>query len=286
VAEVYLNGSFVAPERASVSVMDRGFLFGDGVYEVIPSYGGYFLGLAQHLDRLDASLSAIRLGNPLSRDAWHAVFARLLGPPPAADQYVYLQITRGAPDERDHLCAAGVSPTVFAMARPIKARRSEVEAAGVACVTRPDIRWHRCEIKSVSLLAAVMMRREAEDEGAMETIMIRDGRVTEGSSTNVFVVKDGALFTPPKGQLILPGITRDLVIGLARDAGLPLGERPIPSEELRSADEIWLSSSTRELLPVTRLDGGPVGSGAPGPVWRRMDNLYQAYKERIRRGAA
>ncbi len=284
-AEVYLNGSFVAPERATVSVMDRGFLFGDGVYEVIPSYGGYFLGLAQHLDRLDDSLSAIRLGNPLSRDAWQAVLGRLIGPPPAADQYVYLQVTRGAPDERDHLCAPGVQPTVFAMAKPIKARLPEVEIAGVACVTRPDIRWQRCEIKAVSLLAAVMMRREAEDEGALEAIMVRDGMVTEGSSTNVFVVKDDVIVTPAKGQLILPGITRDLVIALARDAAMPLVERPVPADELWAADEIWLSSSTREVIPVTRLDGKPVGSGVPGPIWRRMNGLYQSYKQRIRSGS-
>lgn len=285
-AEVYLNGFFVAPERATVSVMDRGFLFGDGAYEVIPSYGGHFLRLTEHLDRLDASLTAIRLEVPLGPDGWRAVLHRLIGPPPAPDQYCYLQVTRGAPEERDHLCAPGVAPTVFAMARPIKARGPDVESEGVACVTRPDPRWQRCEIKAISLLAAVMMRREAADAGAVEAIMVRDGLVTEGSSTNVFVVKDGVVATPPTDHRILAGITRALVIELARGAAMESVERPITLGELRAADEVWLSSSTREVLPVTRLDGEPIGSGVPGPIWRRINALYRSYKERVRRGDA
>ncbi len=282
--EIYLNGRFVPPEQGRVSVMDRGFLFGDGAYEVIPSYGGYFLRLEEHLDRLENSLSAIRLVNPLTRGEWRSVLDRLIGAPPAADQSVYLQITRGAPPERDHLCPDGVEPTVFAMAKPIKPRKPEVAARGVACVTRPDIRWFRGEIKCVSLLAAVMMRREAEDEGAMETIMIRDGLVTEGSSTNVFAVTGGEIATPPTGHLILTGITRDLAIDLARGGGLRFEERDISAEELRHADEVWISSSTREVLPVTLIDGESVGEGVPGPIWRRMDALYQDYKSRVREG--
>ncbi len=284
-SEVYLNGDFVALERASVSVLDRGFLFGDGVYEVIPSYGGYFLGLDRHLDRLDDSLFAIRLESPLSRSQWQAIVRRLIGSPPAADQYVYLQVTRGAPSERDHLCPSGVTPTVFAMARPIKLRPPEVSAQGVACVTRQDPRWSRCEIKAISLLAAVLMRREAQDEEALETIMIRDGQVTEGSSTNVFVISGDTITTPAKGHLILSGITRELALSLARTAGMRFSEGPVSAEDLRRADEIWLSSSTREVLPVTRLDGEPVGPGTPGPLWRRMDALYQDYKARVRAGS-
>jgi D-alanine transaminase len=284
-SEVYLNGVFLPPERATVSVMDRGFLFGDGVYEVIPSYGGHFLGLAPHLARLESSLAAVAIPSPLSLTEWGAVLRRLIGAPPAADQYVYLQITRGAPDERDHLCPPRIAPTVFAMARPIKPRRPEVAIEGVACVTRSDIRWRRCEIKAVSLLAAVMMRREAEDAGALETIMIRDGEVTEGSSTNVFLVRDGELITPPKGQLILSGITRELVIDLARGLGIRVSERPIPAAALGSADEIWLTSSTREALPVTRLDDGSVGTGRPGPLWQRLDAAYQTLKTRTRDGS-
>lgn len=282
--EIYLNGRFVPPEQGQVSVMDRGFLFGDGVYEVIPSYGGHFLRLEQHLDRLENSLGAIRLANPLTRERWRSVLQRLIGAPPAADQSVYLQVTRGAPLERDHLCPDGVEPTVFAMAKPIKPRKPEVTSKGVACVTRPDIRWLRGEIKAVSLLAAVMMRREAEDEGALETIMIRDGQVTEGAVSNCFIVMGGEIATPPTGQLILTGITRDLVVELAQRAGMRFAERDITAEELRHADEVWVSSSTREVLPVTRLDGESVGEGVPGPIWRRMDALYQEYKSRVREG--
>ncbi|MGE5153684.1 MAG: D-amino acid aminotransferase [Bdellovibrio bacteriovorus] len=283
-SEVYLNGDFVALEQATVSVLDRGFLFGDGVYEVIPSYGGHFLGLDPHLDRLEASLAAIGLLNPLSREQWHQLLLRLVGPPPAADQYVYLQITRGSPPERDHLCPEGVAPTVFAMARSIKPRGHQIASQGVTCITRPDPRWSRCEIKATSLLAAVLMRREAHAEDALETIMVRDGVVTEGSSTNVFVIAGDTIATPAKGHLILSGITRELVLSLAAGAGMRYVEGPVPAEALRSADEIWLSSSTREVLPVTRLDGQPVGQGVPGPLWRRMDGLYQDYKDRVRSG--
>ncbi|MBK1724219.1 D-amino acid aminotransferase [Thiocystis violacea] len=264
--------------------MDRGFLFGDGVYEVIPSYGGYFLRLEQHLNRFDASLAAIRLDNPLSREEWRTLLRRLIGTPPAADQAVYLQVTRGAPGSRDHLCPAGTQPTVFASASPIKPRRPEIAQDGVACITRPDIRWQRCEIKSISLVAAVMMRREAEEEGALETIMHRAGLVTEGAVSNVFVVKNEALMTPPNSHLLLPGITRGLALLLAEEHGIRYLEEPILLETLRGADEIWLSSSTREVLPVTRLDGRPVGDGRPGQLWQRMDRLYQAHKEQVRNG--
>jgi D-alanine transaminase len=281
---VYLGGSFLPLDEARVPVMDRGFLFGDGVYEVIPCYGGHFLRLEQHLDRLDDSLSGIRLENPLGRDAWHAILTRLVGAQPAPDQAVYLQVTRGVAPVREHLCPAGVAPTVFAMATPIKPRGPEVAARGVRCITRPDIRWQRCQIKAISLVANVMMRREAEDEGAVEAILVRDGLVTEAAAANCFLVKGAEVVTPPCGHLILPGITRDLVIELARQAGMRLIERRIPLEELVSADEVWITSSIREVLPVTWLDGAPVGSGVPGPQWARLDALYQEYKERVRGG--
>mgnify|MGYP001806764748 CR=1 FL=1 len=282
--DVYLNGAFVPADQAMVSVMDRGFLFGDGVYEVVPSYGGYFLGLEPHLDRLDASLAAIRLDNPLGREEWRAVLGRLIAAAPGVDQAVYLQVTRGVAPERDHLCPDGVAPTVFAVAKPIKPRQPEIAERGVACITRPDIRWLRGEIKSISLVAAVMMRREAADAGALETIMVRDGMVTEGAVSNVFMVSGGALLTPPAGHLLLPGITRQLALELAREHAMPLREQPITIETLRAADEIWLSSSTREVLPVTLLDAVPVGSGRPGPLWQRMDALYQGYKNEVRQG--
>ncbi|WP_052347623.1 D-amino acid aminotransferase [Imhoffiella purpurea] len=264
--------------------MDRGFLFGDGVYEVVPSYGGHFLGLEPHLDRLDSSLDAIRLRNPLSRESWRSVMRRLIGAPPAPDQSVYLQVTRGVAPVRDHLCPEDVEPTVFAVANPIKPRRPEIATQGVTCITRPDIRWLRGEIKSISLLAAVMMRREAEDEGALEAIMVRDGMVTEGAVSNVFMVHRGRLITPPTGHLLLTGVTRQLALALAREHDLEFLETQIPIDDLREADEIWLSSSTREVLPVTRLDGQPVGNGRPGPMWQRMDALYQQYKEEVRLG--
>ncbi|WP_209262372.1 D-amino acid aminotransferase [Thiorhodococcus minor] len=283
-SEAYLNGAFVPMTEARVSVMDRGFIFGDGVYEVIPSYGGYFLRLEQHLDRLDASLAAIRLDNPLARDEWRSVLRRLVGAPPAPDQSVYLQVTRGAPASRDHLCPADVAPTVFACASPIKPRRPEIATEGVACITRPDIRWLHCEIKSTSLIAAVMMRREAEDASALETIMHRDGVVTEGAVSNVLMVASNTIMTPPNSHLLLPGITRELTLLLAEEHGIRYLEEPVPLETLRNADEIWLSSSTREVLPVTRLDGAPVGDGRPGPLWQHMDRLYQAHKEKVRNG--
>ena len=285
-SEVFLNGAFVAPEQAVVPVMDRGFLFGDGVYEVIPSYSGRFLGLREHLERLEDSLSAVRIANPLSLDQWIEVLERLIAPGLPRDQYIYLQVTRGAAAVRDHLCPGDVSPTVLAYARAITPRAPEVASAGVRCITRPDIRWQRCEIKSVSLLAAVMMRREAEDEGAMEAILVRDGMVTEGSSTNVFAVVDGEVVTPPRGHLILSGITRELVMRLARGVGMRVRERRIPLEELQGAEEIWITSSTREVLPVSRLDGAHVGVGAPGPLWRQVDAAYQAFKTEVRNGRA
>ncbi|MFD2112362.1 D-amino acid aminotransferase [Thiorhodococcus fuscus] len=282
--EIYLNGQFLPPDQAKVSVMDRGFLFGDGVYEVIPSYGGHYLRLEPHLDRLDASLAAVGMSNPLTREEWRSVLERLIGTPPAPDQSVYLQVTRGVAPERDHLCPDGVEPTVMAIAKPLAARKPEIATHGVACITRPDIRWLRGEIKSISLIAAVMMRREAEEAGALETIMVRDGMVTEGAVSNVFMVRNGDLVTPPKGHLLLPGITRELALVLAEGHGMRFREEPFPVEELRQADEIWLSSSTREVLPVTRLDGQAVGSGRPGPMWQRMDALYQNYKTQVRNG--
>jgi len=281
---LYLNGALVPESEARVSVMDRGFLFGDGVYEVIPAYGGQLLRCDEHLNRLDASLGAVRMKNPLDHRQWKEIFDRLLSQSPEPNQYIYLQVTRGAEPVRDHLIPTGIEPTVMAMARPIKPRKPEIEARGVAVVTRDDIRWSRCDIKSVALLAAVLMRQEAEDEGATETILIRDGNALEGSSTNLFIVREGVIVTPPTSNLLLAGITRDLVLDLAREAGLPCSERVVCASELETADEIWISSSTREVLPVTRLNGGQVGDGMPGPVWHRINALYQDYKDRLRGG--
>ncbi|MBK5931943.1 D-amino acid aminotransferase [Halochromatium salexigens] len=284
--EIYLNGAFVAPEQAMISVMDRGFLFGDGVYEVIPAYAGRPLRAAEHLQRLENSLRGIGLQAPLSLPEWSNIFVRLLAAEPKMDQALYLQVTRGAAPTRDHRFPAQPAPTVMAMAKPMKARDRAVVEAGVAVVTRDDIRWLRCDIKSTSLLAAVLLRQSAQEAGAEEAILVRDGLALEGSTSNLFIVRDGQLMTPPKGPLLLAGITRDLVLELARAAKIPIQERDIAVEALRQADEVWISSSTREVMPVTQLDDKPLGSGRPGPLWRRVDALYQDFKADLRRAAA
>ncbi len=284
--ELYLNGEFIAPEQATISVMDRGFLFGDGVYEVIPAYAGRPLREREHLKRLDKSLQAIGMTPPLSPTQWSPIFQRLLSAAPTADQALYLQVTRGVAPTRDHRFPVTSVPTVLAMAKPMKQRAAAVAEQGVAAVTRDDIRWLRCDIKATALLAAVLLRQAAEEAGAEEAILVRDGWALEGSTSNLFMVRDQRLLTPPKGPLLLAGITRDLVLELAGDAEIPVEERNIGVEELRAADEVWISSSTREVMPVTRLDGALVASGQPGPLWQRIDRRYQDFKAELRRAAA
>ncbi|HCU53494.1 MAG TPA: D-amino acid aminotransferase [Gammaproteobacteria bacterium] len=280
---VYLNGAFLPPEQAKVSVFDRGFVFADGVYEVIPAYGGRLFRLAQHLNRLDASLTSIRLANPLARDEWRAVCARLVEAAGGGDVSIYLQVTRG-PAPRDHAFPAEVHPSVFAYAAPIKYPDTALLASGVAAITVPDIRWLRCDIKAIALLPNVLLRQQAIESGAAEAILIRDGLMTEGSASNIFVVVNNRLITPSKGPFILPGVTRDLVLELARAHAIPCEERDIHDAELRSASEIMLSSSTKELLPITTLDGLPVGTGQPGPLHARLHGHYQDYKREFRSG--
>ena len=280
--KVYLNGRLVPRAEACVPVMDRGFLFGDSVYEVIPVYGGRLFRLEHHLDRLDGSLGAIRMANPLSHEAWRAALLELVGQRPGEDQSVYLQVTRGAAEKRDHAIPYGVTPTVFAMATPLAPIDPAVAAEGIAAITLDDLRWQRCDIKATTLLANVLARQIAKERGAIEAILVRDGLALEGAASNLFVFASGRLATPPKSPLLLPGITRDLVIELAQADHVQLSEADIPVSALATADEIWLTSSTREVMPVTRLDGKPVGAGRPGPVWRRMNELYQAYKARLR----
>jgi D-alanine transaminase len=273
---VYLNGDYVPLSKAKVSVMDRGFLFGDGVYEVIPVYGGRPFRLEEHLRRLERSLAGIRMVSPLSDGEWAEVFGRLIRG--TDDQYIYLQVTRGAASKRDHAIPAEIAPTVFAMGSPI----APIPVEGIRAVTVEDIRWHWCHIKAITLLSNVLLRQEAVDLGAAEAILVRDGRVTEGAASNIFIVRKGVLVTPPKSHEILPGITRDLVLELALEHGFACEERSFSLEELRAADEIWMTSSTREILPVIELDGRPVGNGQPGPVWKRMQPVYQAYKQSLR----
>ncbi|QXP85241.1 D-amino acid aminotransferase [Methylococcus sp. ANG] len=275
---VYLNGEFLPLDQARVSVLDRGFLFGDGVYEVIPVYGGRPLRLGEHLRRLDDSLRGIRMTSPLSRAEWAEIVGRLIDG--VNDQSVYLQVTRGAGPGRDHSIPVGVWPTVFAMSSPI----AQVPAAGARAITLDDIRWRWCNIKAITLLPNVLLRQEAVDKGCAEAVLVRDGHVTEGTASNVFAVIDGVIVTPPKGPELLPGITRDLVLELAQADGLRARERRIGLEEFRGADEIWITSSTREVLPVIELDGRPVGRGTPGRVWERVSVLYQDFKRGLKIG--
>jgi D-alanine transaminase len=279
--EVYLNGAYMPLEEARVPVMDRGFLFGDGVYEVIPVYAGRAFRLPQHMKRLDNSLESIRIENPLASQAWERIFARLTGAAPEVDQLIYLQVTRGSDPARNHLFPQGVEPTVFVMTWAAKPRDPVVARKGIAAVTLDDNRWHRCDIKSIALLGNVLLRQQAEDVGAGEAILVREGLVTEGSSTNPFLVKNGEVLTPPKSNQVLPGVTRDLLLELAGEAGIACMERDVAADELRAADEVWICSSSREVQPVTRLDGAPVGDGVPGPLWKRMDALFQDYKARV-----
>jgi len=280
---VYLNGAFLPPEQARVSVFDRGFVFADGVYEVIPAYGGRLFRLQQHLARLDNSLAGIRLHNPLAARDWQAIFSRLVETGGDGDQSVYLQVTRGAA-ERDHAFPKQVTPTVFAYSQPLKYPEPAQLAAGVAAITVQDIRWQRCDIKAIALLSNVLMRQQAVEQGAAEAILLRDGHMTEGSASNIFIVLNDTLVTPPKGPFILPGVTRDLALELGRAHGLACEERAVTEADLRSADELMLSSSTKELLPITRLDGKTVGNGTPGPLHARLHALYQDYIRDFRAG--
>jgi D-alanine transaminase len=282
----YLNDEYLPLEQARVSVLDRGFLFADGVYEVIPVYGGRLFRLDPHLDRLDASLDGIRLANPLSRAQWRAVLARLVDMNGAGEQSIYFQITRGAPARRDHLFPANVPPTVFAMSSLLKGLDTRWLQEGASVVTTPDIRWQYCHLKTISLLPNVLMRQLAEDRGADEAILIRNGRATECSVSNLFIVKRDTVITPPKSEYLLPGITRDLLLELAQRHGMPAREQEIAETELAAADEIWITSSSKEVIPATRLNGNKVGDGKPGAVWRRMFDHYQEYKNRLIAGDA
>lgn len=283
---VYLNGEFLPAKEACVPVMDRGFLFGDGVYEVIPAYAGQPFRLHEHLQRLEASLQAIRMSPPLREEAWREVLQKLLAPRGDVDQQIYLQITRGAYGKRLHAIPEQVTPTVMAFATELTRRDPELVKQGMSVITLDDIRWERCNIKAITLLANILAQQQARDEGSQEAILVRDGMANEGTASNLFMVKDDLIITPPKSQHLLPGITRDLLLELAMEAGLPYAEASISVEELENADEIWMTSSTKEVMPVTRLNGKPVDNGHPGPVWEKMDALYTACKARLRQHGA
>lgn len=280
----YVNGRYVPLADASLPIMDRGLLFGDSVYEVIPAYGGRPFRIDEHLRRLDRSLAAIRLDNPLSHADWRGVFARLTEDAAGGDRSIYLQVTRGDYPIRNHVLPARVTPNVIAFAMNLPPRDAARAAAGIRVITLDDIRWHRCDIKATTLLANVLARAVATDEGADEAILVRDGVAMEGTASNLFIVSNGLLITPPDSHEVLPGITRDLVLELAAANGIPYAQASIGVDELGHADEIWLTSSTREVAAVVDLNGAPVGDGRPGPLWHRMDALYQDCKARLRAG--
>jgi D-alanine transaminase len=284
---VYLNGRFLPLEQAQVSPLDRGFLFGDGVYEVVPVYSRLPFRLDQHLQRLQQSLDGIRLANPHELAAWRALVLEMIEQTPFADQAVYIQITRGADDKRDHPFPSGVAPTVFMFTAPLVTPTEALRLSGGTAITAVDNRWLRCDLKTISALANVLLRQQAVDAECTETILLRDGWLTEGTASNIFIAKDGVLLAPPKGHLMLPGITYDVVLELAAQHGVAHAVRPIGEAELRSADEIWMTSSPKEILPITRLDGQPVGHGAqagrPGPLAVRMHQWYQQFKTEVMR---
>jgi D-alanine transaminase len=276
---VYLNGSFLPLEDAKVSVLDRGFVYGDGVYELIPVYRRQPYRLRQHLARLQRSLDGIRLANPHTDDEWESIVRELVARTPLDDQAVYFQVTRGVA-KRDHSFPSGVEPTVFMMSNPLPLPTAQQVEQGVAVVTAADERWLHCDLKTISLLGNVLARQLATDAGAVETVMFRNGFLTEASASNVLIVRDGIISAPPKDNQILPGITYDAAFELARGGGLAVEVRPISREEALSADEMWLSSSTKEVLAVTTVDAKPFAGGSPGPVFRKMHALFQASKSR------
>jgi len=279
---IYLNGEFMPIEQARIPVLDRGFIFGDGVYEVIPVYSRHPFRLAEHLRRLQASLDGIRLSNPHDDAEWTRLVRRLIGLNKPEDQSLYLHVTRGVA-KRDHAFPKGVAPTVFMMSNALVTPPGDQIEKGVGAITATDNRWLRCDIKAIALLPNVLLRQLAVDADCVETVLLRDGSMTEGAASNIFVVKDGIVLAPPKNNLMLPGITYDVVLELAQADGIKHEVRPVAESELRGADEAWLTSSTKEVLAIVRLDGKSVGKGVPGPLFSRMYTLYQEYKERVMR---
>jgi D-alanine transaminase len=271
---VYLNGKYLPLEDAKISVLDRGFTFGDGVYEVFLVYQRKIFRLAEHLKRLDRSLAGIYMKNPRTNDEWKQILTDLVNDNPADDQSLYLQITRGVSD-RDHSIALAKEPTIFAMSKALSQRNL---VQGVHAITCEDIRWKLCDIKAITLLPSVLLRHRAMEAGATEAILYKGDIVTEGAASNVFIVNNGIVKTPPKDSNILPGITRDLVLELLPGEGIPCQETHITREDLSGAGEIWITSSTWEIVPVIKLDGHKVGDGKPGKVWKKAMEIYQKFK--------
>ena len=282
---VYLNGQFLPIEQAHVSVLDRGFIFGDGVYEVIPVYSRHAFRLREHLRRLEQSLASLRLANPYSPDEWEKLARELITCNESEDQSLYLQITRGVAP-RDHAFPENTAPTVFMMSNPLTTPSSEQCERGVAAISATDIRWDRCDIKAIALLPNVLLRQLAVDAGAAETVLFRDGILTEGSASNIFAVEKGVILAPPKDNHMLPGITYDVVLELAAAHDIPVNIGYFDEARIRAADELWITSSTKEVLAITTLDGKPIADAKPGPMFRRIYGWYQDYKNHVMRHAA
>lgn len=280
---IYLNGRLMPIEEACIPVLDRGFIFGDGVYEVIPVYSRRPFRLSNHLQRLQHSLDGIRLKNPYSNAQWGDLLAQLIENNDSDDQSIYLHITRGVAI-RDHAFPKNVDPTVFMMSSPLLAPPQTLLTTGISAITAVDNRWVRCDIKAISLLPNILLRQQAIDAGATETVLLRDGFLTEASASNIFVVKNNVLLAPPKNHLMLPGITYDVVLELAAENHIAYEVRDISENELRHADEILLTSSTKEVMAITSLDNQQVGNGQPGTMFKQLHQLYQHCKDTVMRG--
>jgi D-alanine transaminase len=275
----YLNGVQLPLSEARISPLDRSFLFGDGVYEVIPVYAGKAFRFAAHAERLSRSLATLRIREPRTREQWRQIVDTLIAANGGGDQYVYLQVSRGAEFGRNHAPLPDIEPTVFAYCTPLPQLSPDTLTKGLACITAQDTRWARCDIKSVALLANVLLRQLAVDAGAAETILLRDGKLMEASASTVHVIIRGEILTPPNSQRILPGTTRGAVLEVATSLGIPHRTSEITESELRGADEVWLAAATREVQPVTTLDGKSIGTGVPGPLWQRVYSGYQELKK-------
>jgi D-alanine transaminase len=279
---IFLNGKMMPVEEASVPVLDRGFIFGDGVYELVPVYSRVPFRLDEHLARLERSLAETKIRNPYTRAQWRDIIYKVIDAQPFEDQGVYFQVTRGVA-KRDHAFPRNAEPTVFMMSNPLVNPPAEVVDKGATAVTATDNRWHRCDIKSISLIGNCLLRQLSAEAGGAETILFRDGKLTEASASNVFIVKGGVILSPAKDNLILPGITYDVVSEIARANRMPMEYREITEAEVRAADEVWVTSSSKEVLAIVELDGRKVGDGRPGPVFRRMHQLYQEFKQKVMR---
>lgn len=277
---VYLNGQYLPYEEAKISPLDRGFIFGDGVYEVIPYYNGRGLGAREHLERLQRSMDALYMQNPHTLGQWESIIAGLITKNGGGDLAIYIQVTRGVA-KRDFPPPEGLTPTVFLMANQLPRPKPELYEKGIRAVSIDDNRWLRCQIKSTALLGAVLLKHESNLEGGEEAVMFRDGYLTESTASNIAIVKNGVILCPPTDNLILAGITYMLMIDLAKQAGLPLEMRRVKRREVATADEVWIMSSTKEVVSIVSLDDKPIADGKPGPMWKKMYQLFQEHKRNL-----